>query len=227
MRPDPLLYARELAGEKHLTGHRGRSFARLAEAIRHRPLIAAAIACLASAHAVMVSVMVMTPVHMHGNGSGIQLVGIVISLHILGMYALSPVMGVLADRFGPVPVIYLGFVLFAAAIGTGLADGLGASSDGRVMVALVLLGLGWSACFIAGSALLSSSVPADQRVPVQGLSDACMNVGAAVFAAAAGPLLAVGGFALINIVALGILALGVTVAVVAGRRGRRAGAAVS
>lgn len=170
---------------------------------------------------IMVSVMVMTPVHLHGHGTGIQLIGIVISLHILGMYGLSPVMGILADRVGPRRVIWLGFALFAIALGVGLVDGLGTSNDARVMVALVLLGLGWSACFIAGSTLLSSSVPEAQRVPVQGLSDACMNVGAAVFAAVAGPLLAVGGFALINTVAFGILGLGILVAIVTARRARQ------
>lgn len=189
-------------------------------AVAAHPRALQGLAAVVLGHTIMVSVMVMTPVHMHGHGAGIQLVGIVISLHILGMYALSPVMGILADRLGPVRVIWGGIVLFALAIATGLADGLSHSSDARVMVALTLLGLGWSACFIGGSALLTESVSASERAGVQGLTDACMNIGAAVFAAVAGPLLAVGGFALINAVAAVVLALCAGVSLAMGRRAR-------
>ncbi|BDZ54480.1 hypothetical protein GCM10025870_15530 [Agromyces marinus] len=60
-----------------------------------------AILAIVCAHTVMVGVMVMTPVHMTGHGVTIGLVGLVISIHILGMYGASPLMGWLADRVGP------------------------------------------------------------------------------------------------------------------------------
>lgn len=190
--------------------------------IARRPLALLGLSSTVLGHTVMVSVMVMTPVHLHGHGASIPLVGLVLSLHILGMYALSPVMGVLVDRWGPPRVIALGLALLAMSGAIGLVDGLGTTSDGRVMVALTLLGLGWSACFIAGSTLLSASVPAHHRVSVQGLTDAWMSLGAAALAAVAGPLLALGGFALINAVTLGILALAAGVAIVTTEAARRA-----
>lgn len=178
-----------------------------------RPRAMLGFAAVVLGHTVMVSVMVMTPIHMQHSGDAIEVIGIVISLHILGMYALSPVYGYLADRFGPVPVIWAGFALFTASGVLGIADDMSGSTMPRISAALILLGLGWSACFIAGSTLLTQSVPAAHRVTIQGATDAGMNLGAAVFAAAAGPLLSAGGFTLINAVALGIVVIGVATAV--------------
>ena len=202
--------------------------ASLAEAMRivlARPRALLGFAAVVLGHTVMVSVMVMTPVHMSHHGDSIEVIGIVISMHILGMYALSPVYGYLSDRFGPVPVIWAGFAILTAAAALGILDDAAGSSMPRISTALTLLGLGWSACFIAGSTLLTASVPESHRVVIQGAADAGMNLGAAAFAAAAGPLLAVGGFTLINIAALGIVAVGVAVAVRSLRAHRRAEAA--
>ena len=67
-------------------------------------------------HTVMVSVMVMTPLQMHHGGADLQLVGVVISVHVLGMYAFSPITGLLVDRLGPVLLVRVGAGLFAAAV---------------------------------------------------------------------------------------------------------------
>ena len=168
----------------------------------------------AVAHAVMIMVMVMTPVHMQHGGMSLQLVGIVISLHVLGMFALSPVFGWLADRFGPLRVAVGGMVLQAAAVVLGFAAaamvpdvgahaGHGAAApavDTEVLtaVALVLLGLGWSACVIASSAVLASVAEPHVKLPLQGATDALMNYFGAGSAALAGPLLAWGGFQAVN-----------------------------
>jgi MFS family permease len=213
----------EPAGAPPTTAHTS-----LADALRivvARPRALLGFAAVVLGHTVMVSVMVMTPVHMSHHGDSIEVIGIVISMHILGMYALSPVYGYLSDRFGPVPVIWAGFTILTAAAALGILDDAAGSSMPRISTALTLLGLGWSACFIAGSTLLTASVPESHRVVIQGAADAGMNLGAAAFAAAAGPLLAVGGFTLINIAALGIVAVGVAVAVRSLRAHRRTEAA--
>ena len=73
-------------------------------------------AAIALGHTVMVSVMVMTPVHMRQEGATLNIVGLVISVHVFGMYALSPVVGWLADRFGRIPVILLGQLILVVAV---------------------------------------------------------------------------------------------------------------
>lgn len=181
-----------------------------------------AVVTTAVAHGVMIMVMVMTPVHMQHGGMSLQLVGIVISLHVLGMFAFSPVFGWLSDRFGPLRVAVGGLVLQGAAVVLGflaaaMVPDAGAGSGGHAgahaghgaagpaldtevltAVALVLLGLGWSACLIASSAVLASVVEPHVKLPLQGATDALMNYFGAGAAALAGPLLAWGGFQVVN-----------------------------
>ncbi|MEU4405220.1 MFS transporter [Streptosporangium sp. NPDC023963] len=142
--------------------------------LRGTPVAGRALVAIAVSHTAMVSVMSMTPVHLDHGGSTYTVIGIVISLHIAGMYVLSPVVGWLADRAGRTPVLVLGMGLLLAA--SVLAGGAGAHDVTRVTAGLVLLGLGWSCGLISGSAMLSEAVPLEHRTPVQGLSDLLMNV---------------------------------------------------
>ena len=170
-----------------------------------------ALAAVTGGHAIMVGVMVMTPVAMNAHGHSLEIIGIVISLHILGMYAASPVFGWLVDRIGAQSVAFIGMGIFLAAIALGAV--VSDSSDPMLMsVALAMLGLGWSACLIGGSSLLNQSAPDDLRVPLQGANDMMMNFGAAGMAALAGPVLAWGGFFWVNMMALAVLLVMVTLA---------------
>ncbi|WP_458117254.1 MFS transporter [Arthrobacter sp. D2-10] len=159
--------------------------------LRANPLARRATATIALSHAVMVALMGMTPVHMTGHGSTLTLVGVTISLHLAGMYALAPLFGWFTDRWGGRAVVLLGQMLLAAALIVGL---LAADSMTGVTVSLILLGVGWSASTVAGSTLLTQSVPLGQRPQVQGLSDALMNTAGAVGGALAGPVLAMVAF---------------------------------
>jgi MFS family permease len=135
----------------------------------------------------MVALMSMTPVHLVHGGATLSVVGFTLSLHVAGMFALSPVFGVLADRLGRVPTIAVGQLLLIAA---AVITALGSHQTAVVMLGLTLLGLGWSASTVAGSALLNDAAPADRRVRVQGRSDLAMNLAGAVGGAVSGPLLA-------------------------------------
>ncbi|HEV6954616.1 MAG TPA: MFS transporter [Promicromonospora sp.] len=196
-----------------------------------------AVVTTACAHAVMIMVMVMTPVHMQHGGMSLQLVGLVISLHVLGMFALSPVFGWLADRFGALRVAAGGIALqgtaavlgfTAAALVAGAAPGgtahvghgAPATLDTEVLtaVALVLLGLGWSACVIASSAVLAAVAEPRVKLPLQGATDALMNYVGAGAAALAGPLLAWGGFQAVNTAGALLLVPAVVAALAAARR---------
>ncbi|MFE9337819.1 MFS transporter [Streptomyces sp. NPDC007063] len=173
-----------------------------------------ALAAIAGSHTVMVSVMVMTPVDLGGHGAGVELIGLVLSGHIAGMYAFSPVMGWLADRIGRFSVILVGAGLLGCATAlAGTADGNHAQSA----AGLFLLGLGWSAGLVAGSALLTDSVPQRARAAVQGFSDLIMNSAAGVGGALSGLVVAQAGYGWLNLLAAALLipvtVLTVTVAV--------------
>lgn len=155
-----------------------------------------ALVTVAVSHTAMVSIMVMTPVDLGHHGAGLQLIGLVISGHIAGMYAFSPVMGWLSDRFGRLAVIGLAVGLLSCA---ALLAGTAGASHGRTAAGLFMLGLGWSAGLVAGSALLTDSVPQAARAAVQGLSDLTMNTAAGIGGAVAGVIVARASYGWLNV----------------------------
>lgn len=201
LRPDPLLLAARLADAE---AGSGRSTIGRAD----RPVAARyAIGAIAGAHGVMVAVMAMTPVHLLHHGADLQIVGLTISLHIAGMYALAPVFGLLADRVGRIATILIGQALLAAALVTAA---VAQDSTGAVTVALVLLGLGWSASTVAGSALLTESSAEALRTRRQGRSDLTMSLVGGLGAIGAGFVLGGIGYGGLALVAL-VVVVAVTV----------------
>ncbi|MET7861549.1 MFS transporter [Streptomyces sp. NPDC005318] len=201
LRPDPLLTARALAPQDdRSTG--GRSLRAGLAAVRASPMARLALVTVALSHTAMVSIMVMTPVDLGHHGADLQLIGLVISGHIAGMYAFSPVMGWLSDRFGRLAVIGLAVGLLSCA---ALLAGTAGASHGRTAAGLFVLGLGWSAGMVAGSALLTDSVPQPARAAVQGLSDLTMNTAAGIGGAVAGLIVSQAGYGTLNATAACLL----------------------
>jgi MFS family permease len=192
LRPDPLLTAQKLravtGSDGAASGPAPRTTTKAAwQAIMASPGARLALGAVATGHMVMVCVMSMTPVHImggaHDDADLLRLVGIVLSVHVAGMYAFSPVVGWATDRLGRRAVILTGIgVLLAACLVAGTAG----HATVRLTAGLLLLGLGWSCMVVAGSTLLSESVPAEVRPTAQGLSDLTMGVAAAVSGALAG-----------------------------------------
>ena len=170
MRPDPLMLAKELGGAP-ATPERpglGDSFRKL---VTHR-LAAIAVFAMAVGQGVMVAVMTVTPLHMDEGDHEVEIIGLVISLHIVGMYFFSPVVGWLVDRLPTVLMVgAAGIVLF---IGAETASHTDPTDSLGVFVGLFLVGLGWSFAMIAGSALLTSAFPVEERAAVQGAADFTM-----------------------------------------------------
>ena len=208
-------------------------------AIRASPRARLALLAVIAAHGCMAAVMSMTPLHLQLLTEGpladmpagrahaastdvLVLIGFTISLHIAGMYALSPVMGWLTDKAGRLPVIILGHGLILLSV---LVAGFGQAQPVLVTVGLVLLGLGWSAATIAGSTLLAESVGADDRVLVQGVSDTMMGVAGAVGAGFSGLVMSGVGYQGLNLAAAAVAAVVFTAALRVAARGRTMSAA--
>ncbi|GAA4677266.1 MFS transporter [Pseudonocardia yuanmonensis] len=172
--------------------------------------LALALAVVVVAQLVMIAVMSMAPVHLEHGGAGLGVVGLAIGAHAAGMYALSPVFGWASDRFGRLPVLAAGAgLLVAAGIVAGTAD---PHDHLRLTTGLVLLGLGWSAALVAGSALLVDAVPPAGRPRLQGRADIVVNLSGALGGSVAGVTVAATSY---EVLALGCagLASGVLVAV--------------
>nr|WP_239140321.1 MFS transporter [Plantactinospora endophytica] len=213
LRPDPLLTARRLAAPAPdaapavdtagaaAPADRDDGLRGALRVVRDLPAARLGISAVAMGHLVMVGVMVMTPVRLgewHSDAHLLRVVGLVLSLHIAGMFALAPVVGWLTDRVGRRAVILggLGLLLAACAVaGTAGHDTV------RISIGLTLLGLGWSGTMVAGSTLLSESVPVSVRPAVQGLSDLTMGLAGALAGALSGFVIQVAGYPVLNLLA--------------------------
>jgi MFS family permease len=212
LRPDPLQTALALALEDPATRDEPTGeVPGFLELVRRTPAIGWAVLAMSASHAVMVAVMVMTPLHMDHGGAELELIGLVISVHVLGMYFFSPAMGWLADHAGRTPLLGLGGVLLLVAC---LLAGLSPEGGSLVIgVGLLLLGVGWSACTVAASTLLTDATPIAHRTRVQGSADLVMNLSAAVAGAAGGVVVDLTSYAVLNVFAA-LLVAGVLVAAV-------------
>jgi len=123
-------------------------------------------------HVTMVAVMTMTPVHLREHGHE-TVSAYIISLHIAGMYAFSPLVGRFSDRHGRLNTLLVGcLILMLSTVMSALAG----SSPAVFFPSLWLLGVGWSFGLIGSSSLLVDSVPIDYRVKVQGSADVAMSL---------------------------------------------------
>ena len=185
LKPDPYLTAN--MSSDGVTQKKHETTRAALKHIRQIPHALFAITAVGIGHLAMVSIMVMTPVHMSHVDVTLSVIGLVISVHVLGMYAFSPLVGALSDRLGRVRVIQIGVVILMAAAATaGLAPAMNAIQLG---IGLFLLGLGWSCTLIAGSTLLSETVSVEMKPSSQGASDLVMNLMGAVGGAASGVII--------------------------------------
>ena len=151
-----------------------------------------AVVGLATSQCVMVLLMTMAPVHLDQHGVAVAAVGWVMSSHVLGMYALTPLAGIMVDRLGAPRVLVIGLVVLAASGLAGAAAGGGALA---MAGAMFLLGLGWSCGFVASSGMLAGGGSYAHRARLQGRSDTLVFATAAVASLVSGPLLGAIGYA--------------------------------
>ena len=157
---------------------------------------------MAVGHVVMIGVMAMTPVHIRGAGHDaahtLSMVGLVLSFHIAGMFAFSPIVGWLTDRLGRRPVIAGGV---AVQLGACALAGTAGHDTALLAAGLMLLGLGWSGTMVGGSTLLSESVPVELRASAQGVSDLVMGLAGATAGAISGVVVEVWSYPTLTLLA--------------------------
>jgi len=213
LRPDPLLLARRLAAaavtaaatlspdpRQDSTGQPAQS-----------RVVPVAATVMISAQLVMAAIMTMTPIHMLAHGHTLAAAGLVIAIHVAGMYLPSPLSGWLVDRFGPRPVAAASGVTLLAAGVVAMAAPI--DSVPALAAALALLGLGWSFGLVSGTAMLASALPLATRAKTQGTVDLWIAVAGAVGGMASGIVVATTSYATLAL--LGGLLAAVVVPVIA------------
>jgi MFS family permease len=179
-------------GVRPKTGPAGR-----ARLITH-PRAKVALASMITGQITMVTIMTMTPLHMHQHGRGLGAIGLVLSAHALGMFALSPVTGWMTDRFGSSTTIVLGL---AVLVGAALLAVIAPNVDGVALpVSMFLLGYGWNLTHVGGSSLLTHGLPVAEQTRLQGAVDSVVWAVSAVATLGSGIVFAIGGLSLLAVV---------------------------
>lgn len=200
LRPDPY----ELADQRDIAEpHDGP--APTARSLLRRPTVVVSVAALIVGQVVMTLIMTMTPLHMTDHGHDIAAVGLVLSGHTFGMFALSPLSGRLTDRFGSPRTILAGMTVLA--VSSALSVAAPPDGGGLLFVALFLLGFGWNLGFVAGSAMLASGVDVAERTRLEGITDALIWSSAAVASLGSGLLVTFAGFASLGLLGLAMVAI--------------------
>ena len=154
---------------------------------------------------VMAAVMTSVPVQLHLHHHGLDVVGLVLAAHTLGMFVLSPVTGRLVDRLGPGPVMVVGLVALLVSSAVAATGALLPQAAG-----LFLLGYGWNLCFVGGSASLAVGPLLCGQADVEGSVEAVVWISAAAGTLTSTVVLALAGW---SALALGAGALVVVPAV--------------
>ncbi len=173
-----------------------------------------ALVVLAATNLVMVATMAVAPAHLAAHGYSLGSIGVVVSVHVLGMFAPSPLSGWLADRAGGGAVAAVGAVIL---VGAGFGGAIAGAHEGLGFTAvLVLLGIGWNAGVVGGSTMLVASVP--QGAPnAEGIGEVAMGLAAGAGAPIAGVMIAIGGFPTLSVACAAVSVLILAVLCIAPR----------
>jgi MFS family permease len=178
IRPDPRTIALELqTAAEDAGGPAAVPAAPLTEILR-RPGVPSAVIAALSSFAVMAGVMNLTGYIVVGHHHEQADVFTVISLHIVGMYALVLVIGALVDRAGRRPTLLWGLAIMAAStVLLGFVQSIAWTS-----LSLFLLGLGWNLSYISATAELVTHATPVERGKLVGFTDLSAGLLAAALA---------------------------------------------
>ncbi len=161
-----------------------------------QPAVFAALIAMACGQAAMVLMMASVSVHMSDHNHGLGDISTVISVHVLGMFAFSPLVGQMADRLGRRAIVAIG----ATTLMAGCVIAPLSLDTPWIALGQFLVGLGWSGCYVAGSALLADALGASERARLQGANDTVVNIASAAGSLGSGLLLAAVGFTVLSAV---------------------------
>ncbi len=187
LRPDPFLLAKRIATQAAQTaGAAPFAVTRIGRGV----FVGASV--MVATQVVMVAIMTMTPIHMRAHHHDMSAIGLVIGLHIGAMWLPSLWTGMLVDKWGRTPMaIAAGVTLLLAGVFGAIAPG---DSLGLLIVALILLGLGWNFGIVSGTALVVDATEPQTRPRVQGNIDVLIALSGAGSGALSGLVLSSSSF---------------------------------
>ena len=193
LRPEPALVAQQYSETFDIAG-KPKSEQKLAELLR-LPNVQLAILSMLISQTVMSTLMTITPWHMHVSDHSNATVSLVIAVHVLGMFGLSPFTGYLIDRYGRITMMVVAaLTLVAATIISPLS-----TQVPYLLAGLFLLGLGWNFGYVAGSSMLADALSGSARTRVAGFNDMLVEFAAGLGTLSSGFLFGLGGFVFVSV----------------------------
>jgi MFS family permease len=166
----------------------------LAEIARQPVFIVAAIGC-ALGYGVMNLLMAATPIAMSQCSHPFKSAALVLEWHVLGMFVPSFFTGSLIKRFGAMPVMAVGVVLYGVCIAVALSG----VDLMHFLAALLTLGVGWNFIYVGGTTLFTQAYRPEEKTTAQAALDFCVYTTMAVTSFASGALVTVGGWTWMNL----------------------------
>jgi len=171
--------------------------------IARQPKYIVAVMAGAFSYGVMNFLMTSTPIAMGVCGHPYGDAALVISAHVVAMFAPSFVTGGLIKRFGVVPVMLAGAALNVAAIAVALA-GVDVSN---FWWSLVLLGVGWNFLYIGATTLLTETYRPEERAKAQGANEFAIFAMMALSSFSSGMIVTSAGWENVNYAATPLVAI--------------------
>lgn len=218
LRPDPFLLARQLEKQQVESPQINATDKISEDSTKPSRLVRVGALVLVISQIVMVGIMTMTPIHMRAHDHSMGAVGLVIGLHVGAMWLPSLVTGPIVDKVGPrAMAVTGGGILLAAGLVAAFAPG---ESLAALIIALMLLGIGWNVGLVSGTTLVVHGTQPETRAKTQGSIDVWYQLFGAGAGIVSGILMSATGFGTLTTVG-GILALIIIPAIALAPRAHR------
>ena len=171
--------------------------------IARQPAFLVAVLAATVGYGVMNLLMSATPLAMEFCGLGFGDASFVLQWHVIGMFAPSFFTGWLITRYGLVPIMATGALLY----GLCLAIAMSGQTLMHFWWALLFLGVGWNFLFVGGTSLLTEAYLPAEKAKTQGLNDFLVFVVMAVSSFTSGVVVTSSGWDMLNQLALPLVAL--------------------
>lgn len=160
-----------------------------------RASVLIAISASALGYGVMNLLMLQASSHMVHLGEEFGNIKFAIQLHVLAMFLPSFLTGLLIQKVGAKNVICTGLLMLLGSTVLNIV----APTYFNMIVALIVLGVGWNFTYVGGGALLNEASPEEARCGIQGKNDLAIAVCATVGAFAPSILLDIIGWEVTNL----------------------------
>ena len=150
----------------------------------------------------MSTLMTATPISMNMmHGFSLFSTGIILQMHVMGMFLPSLITGDLIKSFGHKKIIYSGIIILLITI----IIHFNFETYYGYMIGLILLGIGWNFLFVSGTSLLVVSYNKEDKFLAQGVNDFVVFSSQALGSLSAGIILFSTSWKTLNLICLPLL----------------------